>query len=304
MIFAFTIGLLLFGNFVRAQDKTKIILDADTANEVDDLFAIVRAFAEPKWEIQALNATQWQVSQWATERTMEDSHRFNQVLTAYLKPENTKLLRGGHRRMYDWGDKAVHSAAAYNIIEQAHLQEKDKKLTVVALGALTNVASAIFIDSTISSKIKVFWLGTTYDFEKNTSKRTDFNPVMDPQAVELLLSSDVEIHIMPVSEVNQMTSNFLETKQMLEGTHPLGDYLVQRWFDHQGGGRETRILWDVALIEAMLHPNWVTEIKVDGFKNNKVYFYKNIDEEKFLQHCFELISNKLEKLKITEVNKE
>ncbi|RKN77882.1 nucleoside hydrolase [Ulvibacterium marinum] len=280
----------------QAQEKTKIILDADTANEVDDPFAIVRAFAEPTWEIQALNATQWQASQWTSDRSMEEGHRINQVLVAYLKPENTKLLRGGHRRMYDWGDMALHSAATYNIIKEAHLQTAGEKLTIVALGALTNVASAVFIDPTISSKIKLYWLGTTYDFKNNSSKRTDFNPMMDPQAAELLLSSEVEMHILPVSEVNQMKSKFSETKKRLAGKHDLGDYLVQHWFDHDDGGREERVLWDIALIEAMLHPEWVTEVKVDVFENKEVYLYKDIDKEKFLNDCFDRIVAKLEKL--------
>jgi len=281
---------------VQAQEKLKIILDADTANEVDDPYAIVRAFAEPTWEILALNATQWRTSQWSSDRSMEDGHRINQVLAAYLKPENTKILRGGHRRMYDWGDMALHSAATYNLIQEAHLQKKGEKLTVVALGALTNVASAVFIDPTISSKIKLYWLGSTYDFEKKVSKRTDFNCMMDPQAIELLLSSEVEMHILPVSEVNQMQSKFSDAKKHLAGKHPLGDYLVQHWFDHDDGGREVRILWDIALIEAMVHPEWVTEVKVDNFENKNVFLYKDIDKENFLNDCFTRIVAHLEKL--------
>ncbi|MGB5357643.1 MAG: nucleoside hydrolase [Eudoraea sp.] len=281
---------------ISAQVKTKVILDADTANEVDDPYAIVRAFAVPHWEIQALNATQWQGSQWSTARSMEDGHRLNQVLTAYLKPENTKVLRGGHRRMYDWGDMALHSAAAYNLIKQAHLQKEDKKLTVIALGALTNIASAIFIAPSITSKIKLYWLGTQYDFEKGISTRTDFNPMMDPQAIEMLLATQLEMHIIPVSEVNQMKSNFEETKERLSGIHPLGDYLVQHWYDHDDGGREERVLWDIAIIEAMLHPEWVTEVKVDNFKNKNVFYYKDINKEKFLEDCFKEIIEKLKEL--------
>ncbi|MEM9141967.1 MAG: nucleoside hydrolase [Bacteroidota bacterium] len=294
-LFLFTLGLIF--SLCQAQEKTKIILDADTANEVDDPYAVVRAFAETGWDIQALNAAQWQASQWSTDRTMEDSHRLNQVLMGYLKPENTKMLRGGHRRMYDWGDQAVHSAAAYNIITQAKAQPGNEKLTIIALGALTNVASALFIAPEIAERIKVYWLGTTYDFKNNISRRTDFNAMMDPQALELLLSSNVEMHIIPVSEVNQMKSDFAETKQLLEGTHPLGDYLIDHWYGHNDGLRYERVLWDIALIEAMLHPEWVTEVKVDTFKNKNVYLYKDIDEAKFVADCMATILDYLKTLK-------
>lgn len=288
-ILGFSIGL-------SAQVKTKVILDADTANEVDDPYAIVRAFAVPDWDIQALSAAQWQGSQWSTARSMEDGHRLNQVLTAYLKPENTKVIRGGHRRMYDWGDMAVHSAAAYNLIEQAHQQADGEKLTVIALGALTNIASAVFIDPSITPKIKLYWLGTQYDFENGVSTRTDFNPMMDLQAIEMLLASQLEMHIIPVSEVNQMKSNFQETKQLLSGIHPLGEYLIQHWYNHNDGGREERVLWDIAIIEAMLHPEWVTEVKVDNFINKNVFYYRDINKEKFLEDCFNEIVRKLKEL--------
>ncbi len=45
-----------------AQSKTRILIDADTANEVDDLYAIVRALIEPKFDVVGLNSTQWQIS--------------------------------------------------------------------------------------------------------------------------------------------------------------------------------------------------------------------------------------------------
>ena len=64
----FTFFSLTFG-----QTKTKIILDTDTGNEVDDPYAIVRVLLEPSWEVTAINATHWQTSHWAEENTMENS---------------------------------------------------------------------------------------------------------------------------------------------------------------------------------------------------------------------------------------
>ena len=41
-------------------------------------------------------------------------------------------FRGASARMYDWGDRAQHSAAAYEIISQAN---KVDQLNILALGA-------------------------------------------------------------------------------------------------------------------------------------------------------------------------
>ncbi len=172
-------------NIQALSFSSRIIIDADTANEVDDLYAVVAMLIEPKFNVVALNATHWQTSHWTSENSMEDSHRLNQVLTGYLKA-NIPTKRGGQARMYDWGDQAQHSAAAYEIIKQAHAMPNNEKLTVVALGALTNVASALFIDPSIETKIQLFWLGTSYNFDEGVLGTTDFNCIMDTQALLFL----------------------------------------------------------------------------------------------------------------------
>ncbi len=293
-VYLFFIIFIVFGAG-HAPSEPQVIIDADTANEVDDLYAIVRAFAEPDWNITTLNATQWQSSQWAVDNTMEASHRLNSTLHTYLKLGDRVLLRrGGENRMYDWGDQARHSAAAYEIIKQAHAQEGNNKLKVIALGALTNVASALYIDPTIGPKLEVYWLGTTYNFETNQSKRLDFNAVMDVQAVEVMLTSQVEMHIMPINIVSSMQFDYERTKKEFQGKHELTDFLVQRWFDHSDGGWRKRLLWDVSLIEAIAHPQWAEEIKVSNFENKNVWMYKSIDNEAFVEDLYDSI-NKLVK---------
>ena len=149
----FLLQSILTLSTAQAQRPTPVILDADTGNEVDDLFALARALIEPSWEILALNATHWQTSHWAEPQSMENSHRINSVLAGYID-RPIRRRRGGIARMYDWGDQAQHSAAAYEIIKQAKAMPEGEKLTVIALGALTNVASAIYIDPAIEPLIK------------------------------------------------------------------------------------------------------------------------------------------------------
>lgn len=140
-IFSF---FLLFLSGLQAQDKLKVIIDADTGNEVDDLYAIVRGLIEPSWDVIALNATQWQPAHWAVEQTMEESYRLNQVLLGYLgMGGEVKSLRGGINRLFDWGNRAQPSLASNHLIQAAHGLQEGETLTVIALGALTNVATAI-----------------------------------------------------------------------------------------------------------------------------------------------------------------
>ncbi|MEM9919138.1 MAG: nucleoside hydrolase [Bacteroidota bacterium] len=276
--------------FLLSAQSTKIILDADTGNEVDDPYAIVRALIEPSLEVVALNATQWQASHWTVEHSMEESYRLNQLILGYLKmADKVKSYRGGVNRLYDWGDIAQYSAAAYHIIQQAKQMPDEQKIPIVTLGALTNVASALLIEPSIAPRIKVYWLGTTYDFDKNILKRQDFNCVMDVQALDVMLQSDVEMHIIPVSVANQMTFDYAETAKRLKGQHPILDFLVQRWDNHLDGGRHERTIWDLAIVQALIHPEWATEVQIksapaDGQRN--LYYYKDIDEDKMREDFF------------------
>ncbi|MDF1549045.1 MAG: hypothetical protein P1P88_14570, partial [Bacteroidales bacterium] len=70
--------LLVIAISTFAQEKRKVIIDADTGNEVDDLFALVRGLIDPQWEVIGLNATQWQASHWTVEKSMEESYRLNE----------------------------------------------------------------------------------------------------------------------------------------------------------------------------------------------------------------------------------
>ncbi len=276
-----------------SQEKLAVIIDADTGNEVDDPYALARALLEPSWDILALNATQWQASHWAEPQSMENSHRLNQVLLGHMGL-SVKTRRGGAARMYDWGDLAQHSAAAYEIIQQAKKMPADEKLTVIALGALTNVASAIYIEPAIESRIRVYWLGSVYNFEEDILSKVDFNCVMDIRALDILLQSTVEMHIMPLNVAGKMTFTFAETSEQLAGKHELGDFLLDRWYHHLDGGRKERVIWDLALIEAMINPQWATTKLVTTSRENgnrEIHFYQSIDVAKMKTAFFEKLQS-------------
>lgn len=289
--FAFSIAIS-FTIIIHAQSKPQVLLDADTANEVDDAFALSIILMNPDVDVIALNATQWQASHWSTAKNMEDSHRLNQTLLGVMGLK-TKTNRGGAARMYDWGDRAQHSAAAYEIIAKAKAQKEGDKLNIIALGALTNVASAVFIEPSIAEKIKLFWLGTTYDFKNGVLRRDDFNCAMDQYALTHLLFSEMEMHIIPVSVASKMTFDYDETRLKLEN-HFLGNFLLKIWDDHIDGGRRQRTIWDLTIAYAFLHPDWFEEEEIVTSKDNgnkKVYYYMDFDANLMRADFFQKVNS-------------
>lgn len=279
--------LFLGISLIGFSQKRQVIVDADTGNEVDDLYALARILLEPSVNVTALNAAHWQTSHWTIENSMENSHRLNQQLLGEMGLA-IKTFRGAPARMYDWGDRAQHSAAAYEILRQA--KSKDN-LDILVLGALTNVASAVFIAPEIATKLNVFWLGTTVDFEKKIVKRNDFNPLMDTYALDFILESDVEIHIMPVSVASAMQISFDEMESAI-GNHFLGKHLQKRWVDHIDSGRRSRVLWDLALVASYINPDFAetttfTTSRDSG--NRPIAFYHKIDAMAIYDDFFKTI---------------
>ncbi|WP_281543101.1 nucleoside hydrolase [Maribacter aestuarii] len=276
------IRLLLLFSFITSLGlaQQKIIVDADTGNEVDDLYALVRILMEPSVEVVALNAAHWQTAHWAIENTMENSHRLNQQLLGEMGL-SVKTNRGGAARMYDWGDRAQHSAATYEIIKQAKAQTSGTRLPILVLGALTNVSSALFLEPSISSSIEVFWLGTTMDFDTKILKRNDFNCAMDQYALDYILESSTPMNIMPVSVASDMEIDY-DTISDKIGNHYLGKYLIKRWDDHLDGSRRKRVLWDLALVTSFLKPSMATLVPVKTSRdsgNRIINFYNSINSK-------------------------
>lgn len=286
LLIRFTVFVLFFYS-LNILAQRNVIVDADTGNEVDDFYALARIFLEPTVNITTLNAAHWQTSQWAITNTMENSHRLNQQLLGEMGLA-IKTNRGAMARMYDWGDRAQHSAAANEIIKQA---SENEKVTVIVLGALTNVASAVFIESSIAEKLEIYWLGTTMDFETGVLKRNDFNPMMDQYALDFLLESKANMHIVPLNVAVNMEIDFDEINTKI-GDHFLGKFLMKRWIDHIDGSRRNRILWDLALISAFINPEMATTKIITTSKdsgNRPITFYDSIDTKAIYEDFYKTI---------------
>ncbi|NJN27842.1 MAG: nucleoside hydrolase [Cyclobacteriaceae bacterium] len=285
-IFPFLLALLLHASFALAQTtKTRVIVDADTGNEVDDLYAITRALIAPEFEVLALNSTQWENSHWNMDKTMEVSQRLNERILSYLNMSNLPHPRGSYYRLYDWGqDVAQYSGAAHRIILEAQKASPEHKLTIIALGALTNVASALLIAPDIAPNIRLYCLGTSYHFEKGYWKKTDFNCLMDPHAIDVVFdNAALEVHITPVNVAATMKVTREKLAENFMGKQDLRGFLYERWMTHMDGGYHERVLWDLLPVYMLLKPGWAEEVMIGTPPENtarQIYVTKSFDHKK------------------------
>ena len=241
-------------------NRRSLIIDADTGNEVDDLFAIVGAVLEPNLEIVGLTAAQYHTSPQAPKDSVGDSDRINKDILALLEREDVPALEGSNHPMVNqW--RPQRSAAADFIIEEA-LKMQDGKLDIAILGPCTNIASAILLEPEIIDKIAVYYLGFWHDPKQNTWSKREFNTNNDPSAVDCLLNnSALEFHVMTATTSQNLVFEKAVVDQHLKGKGGIADYLVNRWenyhrwWQRSDSQKNKWVMWDVALLEALAHPH-------------------------------------------------
>jgi hypothetical protein len=116
------------------------------------------------------------------------------------------------------------SPDARHIIQRAHAGSAADKLHVLILGAASNPASALLLDPTIADKV--------------------------------IFKSSLEYYHMPAPSVSgDLVMTRSDVQQHLAGRGALGDFLVEYWEKNPRYGKIERTrIWDVALVQAFLHP--------------------------------------------------
>lgn len=242
---------------VAAPPQTRVWLDADTANEIDDLYALTRALTAPGLEVVALSSAQWSGSPLADKRnTMEMSQHLNEALLGLLGKSTIPHPRGSIVPVYWWGrDRAAYSGAAYHLMQEARKSSPENKLTVVALGALTNVASAIMMDPSIAARMKLYWLGA--EVRDGVWNKNEFNCLNDIHALnEVFNARDLEFYVMPATVARALTFDYDDTAARLRNRGRLADFLLNRWTQFSPGSSRW-IMWDLAAVEWLLSPDLV-----------------------------------------------
>lgn len=240
------------------EGKLDMILDTDTYNEVDDQFALAYCLLSPeRLNVEAIYAAPYFNDRSVdAEDGMEKSYdEIVRLLGKMGRSAEGFVLKGSRSFMPD-ATTPVDSPAARDLIERAMAREDDNPLYVVAIGAITNVASAILMKPEITRKIVVIWLGgnpTSYPAAR------EFNLSQDVHAANIVLDCGVPFIMIPCMGVaSHMLSTVPELQEAIGGKNDLCDALIELYAayesDHFGWAKE---IWDVSTIGFMINPEWV-----------------------------------------------
>jgi purine nucleosidase len=145
----------------------------------------------------------------------------------------------------------------------AHIDRHPGELTVVALGPLTNLASAALNGVDLGRLREAIWMGGTLEERGNTTETGEWNACVDPEAAETLLASGGLSRIFPLDATQDVLFT-LDDLEALPAT-PLAAVVrdaVRFYvaFHREADGIDGCYLHDpVTLIGSLLRPDLVTE---------------------------------------------
>ena len=127
------------------EHKGDVVIDTDTFNEVDDQYAIVYALRSPdRMDVKAIYAAPFDNEKChGPKEGMELSYKeiFNILTLAGEEEMKKNVYRGSERFLDPATYDPVESEAARDLVERAKNYSEDNPLYVIALGAITNIAS-------------------------------------------------------------------------------------------------------------------------------------------------------------------
>lgn len=279
----------------------RMVLDTDTFNEVDDQFAVSYALMSPeRLNVEAIYAAPFSgvffqnllnTSDVTVPMTSDLAEGLEQSYQEILKlfslvgkDPTGKVFRGSANYLKD-KETPVESEAARDLVKRA--MESDELLYVVAIGEITNIASAILMEPEIINRIVVVWLAGQPLHWPHT---VEFNIGQDVLATQIILDCGVPLVLVPCMTVaSQLTTTEAELNACLNGKSAVGSYLSNTVISqlspkaadnmlslfrltylkgvddytaelHQNvafhGMAPSRIIWDISTIGYMINPHW------------------------------------------------
>jgi purine nucleosidase len=238
----------------------KLILDTDTYNEVDDQFAVAYAMLSPELELLSLNAAPFLNDRSVSpEDGMEKSYDELIKITSLTDPEHKIPIYRGSRRFMAGRGEPVESDAARSIIDTALAMPGGERLYVAAIGAATNVASALLLCPEIRERITVVWLAGN---AHNSGAPREFNMHGDLAAAQVMFDCGVPLVQIPCDGVcTELATTIPELDHWLKGKNELCDYLcdIVRGYTSDAFAW-SKVIWDVAAIACLVLPNSMSRV--------------------------------------------
>ena len=231
-------------------ETVDVVMDSDTYAEVDDQYAMSVMLSSPeKFNVRAIFAAPFEGT--TPQEGMEKSYaEILHLLDLLNMSERRDMVFRGSRDYLKDETTPQDSDAARRLAELATEYTPERPLYVIAIAAITNIASAILLKPEIADRICVVWLGG-HAYSWHTQE--EFNLKQDIAAARVVFRSGCRIvHVPCCGVVDHYLTSAPELRYWLEGKNPLCDYLVHYTIEqteiYAKGTPWSRVIWDVCAV--------------------------------------------------------
>ncbi|MFO7637348.1 MAG: nucleoside hydrolase [Clostridia bacterium] len=234
----------------------RMVLDTDTYNEVDDQFALVYALLSEEVKLEAVYAAPFH-----NERSSspgDGMHRSHEEILRLLDLMGCTgdgfVFKGSDRYMGSLSTPC-RNAAVEDLIKKAGKSNPADPLYVVAIGAPTNVASAITLEPGIMENIIVVWLGGN---ARCWPRQNEFNQKQDLVASRVLFDSKVRLVQIPCWPVaSHLKVSVPELKACMGDSRIAHDLVGIVDEALHGNLWQTRVIWDISAVAYVVNPRFM-----------------------------------------------
>ena len=246
------------------KGRVDVVIDTDTYNEIDDQYALAYAIkSNEKINLTAIYAAPFSnhKSDGPADGMQKSYDEIMNILTLMDMDDLKKCVYKGSDRYLSDERTPVESEAARDLVARAMAHSPKEPLYVVALAAITTVASAILICPQICERIVVVWLGGNAHFWPDNR---EFNLIQDIAAARVVFESPVPLVQLPcMGVVSGFRVSGPELEYHMKGRNALCDYLAEVTLNearNDGGGRcFSRVIWDVTAVAWVVDERFMSD---------------------------------------------
>lgn len=243
--------------------RLRAVLDTDTYNEIDDQFALVQAVLSPdRIALEAIYAAPFHNTRSdGPGHGMELSHGEILELLRRLDVSPEGLVHRGVTDYVGPAKTARDAPAVDDLIGRARSATPDNPLYVIAIAAISNIASALLRAPDIIDRIVVVWLG---GHALDWPHQREFNLRQDVGGAQVLFDCGVALVLLPcMGVVSHLHSTVPEIERYVEPCGEIGRFLALRFkqyeADHKGW---SKVIWDMAAVAWLLDANWTPSVLI------------------------------------------
>ncbi|KAM1089609.1 hypothetical protein TB2_017024 [Malus domestica] len=258
------------------REAKKIIIDTDPG--IDDAMAIFVALQSP--EVQVIGITTIYGNVYTTLATRNALHLLEvagRTDIPVAEGSHVTITKGTKLRIADFvhgvdglgnqnfpppKGKPIEQSAAAFLVEQASLYPG--KVTVVALGPLTNIALATQLDPAFAKNIgQIILLGGAFAVNGNVNPAAEANIFGDPDAADMVFTCGADILAMGINVTHQVVLTDADRETLAMSNGKFAQYLckiLDVYFSYHHDAYSTKgvYLHDPAVLVAAVNPSLFT----------------------------------------------